>query len=171
MYLNVLPVLWKFSSMLHPVLYSFGPELFWNFLPRAIWTHIQGVIKWALLTLPVVTATHFRFSVFSFVRSFVLILTRDNGSEPKKVYKGGYPRGGRVAAAFYRRCYTLCGSLSVLPYWLSNQTAALYQLRLRRGDNQRDKELQGWHTNWQEEGHWRFDGQFDWFWRYQVGPA
>jgi hypothetical protein len=41
--------------------------------------------------------------VRSFARSFVLILTRDNGSEPKKVCKRcdlGYLRGGRVASDF-----------------------------------------------------------------------
>jgi hypothetical protein len=44
------------------------------------------------------------------VCSFVLILTRDNGSEPKKVCKrcdDGFLRVGRMALAFYRRGYTL----------------------------------------------------------------
>ena len=56
-------------------------------------------------------------------RSFVLIFTRDNGSEPENVCKrcdGSYLRGGRVASAFYRRGYTLCDRLSALPYWLSD---------------------------------------------------
>jgi hypothetical protein len=58
-----------------------------------------------------------------YFRSFVLIPTLDNGSEPKKVCKrcdDGHLRGGSVASAFYRRGYTLCDRLSALPYWLSD---------------------------------------------------
>jgi hypothetical protein len=63
------------------------------------------------------------FSNSDYDRSFVLILTRDNGCEPKKVCKrcdDSYLRVGRVASAFYRRGYTLFYRLSALPYWLSD---------------------------------------------------
>jgi hypothetical protein len=74
-----------------------------------------------------------------FVRSFVLILTRDNGSEPKKVCKrcdDDYLRVGRVVSAFYRRGSTLCDLLSALPYWLSD--GCIVSAATERGENYRD---------------------------------
>jgi hypothetical protein len=63
----------------------------------------------------------------SSLRSFVLTLTRDNGSEVEKCQKkvckrcdDAFRSKGRVASALYHRSCTLCDRLSAPPYRLSD---------------------------------------------------
>jgi hypothetical protein len=69
----------------------------------------------SLISISKIYKTDFKYFKDACVRSFVLILTRNNGSE-LKTSAWGIISGGYVGLVC---CYTLCDRLPALPDWLS----------------------------------------------------